>query len=343
MRNTTDFNIGDHVYHTNIEANGIIVDIDDTKRRDMYKVHFPWAKYCRVRYGSWKEKGTKGTKWQFCGADSLVKLDMPIDFGGYGQNKVTMVGKRSLDRLVRLHCGLKPRRPRDGSDIILNYGTLCTPQSAGRVPASIFMLNRNIVANKLEQMKMMGEDLCPESSSTGQIGDPADWIIKPYHSIGGKGIRPAAGSSLRYGEYYQRKFNKVREFRVHCFRWLDNPVPFVQAKVIDDPNQLCWNKKQGGKFRYVYQEGLEYGNFIHDLSMTTRNMMTKMAVEALEKLDYDLGGIDFGLASDGTLKIFEVNSRMGLRERSFFTYKQAFGRLKTMNLQQYIAKRGGRI
>jgi len=184
-------------------------------------------------------------------------------------------------------------------------------------------------------MRYLTEELAPESRTGGITGDPKDWIIKPYISIGGKGIRPALGDSLRHGEYFQRKFNKVREFRVHCFRWLDNPVPFVQEKVIGDSGQLCWNKKQGGKFRYVYQDGLSYGKFATDLSMASRKMMTKMAVDALNKIGYDFGGIDFGMDSNGNFKIFEVNARMGLRERSFFTYKQAFCALRTLNINKY--------
>lgn len=325
---------GDHVYHQSVEANGIVADYDENKKNP-YKVRFPWAKYCDVLHGEWRERGSKGTKWQWCSADSLVKLDMPIDMGGYGQNKVTTLGKRSLDRLIRLQTGLKKRKPRDGSDIILNYGTLFRPEDVARYPQGILMLNRDLVCNKLTQMETMGEELCPESREFINQDGADHYIIKPYHSIGGKGIRPAKGNGKRSGEYFQRKFNKVREFRVHCFRWLDNPVPFVQEKVIGDPDQLCWNKKQGGKFRYVYQEGLSYGKFANDLSMASRNMMTKMAVDALNRLGYDFGGIDFGMDSTGNFKIFEVNSRMGLRERSFFTYKQALGALKALNIQQY--------
>jgi hypothetical protein len=332
--------VGSHVYHQDVEANGIVVDYDGTKR-NQFKVHFPWAKYCTILHGDWVEKPRqRGTKWQWCSRESLTKLDIPIDMGGYGQNKVTTLGKRSLDRLIRLQTGLKKRRPHDGSDIVVNYGTMFRSEDVARFPKqSILLLNRNLVCNKLIQMKMMGEELCPISQTSEPTTPEGDWIIKPFHSIGGKGIRPDDGRGLKQGEYYQRKFNKVREFRVHCFMWTDNPVPFIQEKVIGDKDQLCWNKKQGGKFRYVYQDGLSYGKFVSDLSMASRGMMAKMATAALDKLGYDFGGIDFGMDSTGNFKIFEVNSRMGLRERSFFTYKQVLSALKALNIREYKEKR----
>jgi hypothetical protein len=324
--------IGDHVYHTEVEANGIVTEIDENKKKDKYKVVFQWAKYCEAKHGAWRGMKRADRKWQYAREESLTKLDMPIDLGGLGQHKVTMIGGRSLDRLFRHMTGIKRRKPRDGSDIVINYGASNT-----RVPNSVFMLNRNLIMDKYRQMKIMGEDLCPRSMQNTPH-DKENWIIKPYHSIGGKGIRPAKDKVhgvdvARHGEYYQQMFNKVREFRAHCFLWEDNPVPFIQEKVIENPNQLTWNKKQGGKFRYVYQEGLDYGKF-YGMDEDLIERIRELSVTALKRLGYDFGGLDFGLAGDGTLRIFEVNSRMGLRERSFFTYKQVFNNLRRINYRR---------
>ena len=67
--------------------------------------------------------------------------------------------------------------------------------------------------------------------------------------------------------------------------------------------------------------------------------MTKMAVEALKKLRYDFGGIDFGMDANGKFTIFEVNSRMGLLEQSLYTYKKVFHALRTLNIAGYRRER----
>jgi hypothetical protein len=141
------------------------------------------------------------------------------------------------------------------------------------------------------------------------------------------------------GEYYQRRFDKVREFRVHVFLWMDNPVPFIQEKVIKDRDQLCWNKKQGGKFRYVYQDGLTEGKYMDALSVDLRNKLSTAALSACKKLEYDFGGVDIGVDANGNVKIFEVNSRMGLREQSLFTYKRAIQALRHLDIQTYREER----
>lgn len=320
--------VGDHVYHTEVEANGIVTGIDETKKKDKFHVTFQWAKYCKAKHGAWRGMKREDRKWQYAREESLVKLDMPIDLGGLGQHKVTMIGNRSLDRLFRHMTQIDRRRPRDGSDVVINYGASHT-----QVPNSVYMINRNLVMDKYRQMKIMGEELCPQSTRA-LPANAKGWIVKPRHSIGGKGIYRWDGEFLNPGDYFQKEFHKVREFRAHCFLWEDNPVPFIQEKVIGNPDQLTWNKKQGGKFRYVYQDGLTYGKY-YGLDDELIEKIKLRSVEALERLGYDFGGLDFGLSSDGSLRIFEVNSRMGLRERSFFTYKQVFCNLKRINLNKY--------
>jgi hypothetical protein len=246
---------------------------------------------------------------------------------------VTMLGKRSLDRLIRNVCEIKPRRKRDGSDVVITYG-----QWKHKIPNNVFVLNRKLISNKYGQCKLMG-DLAPDSHLS-RPGEPDnnEWIIKPFYSMGGRGIIPAT-RELKSFEYFQRKFNKVREFRVHCFLWENNPAPLIQEKFIENPDQLCWNKKQGGNFKYVYQEQLDDLPDGGLLSEEDRITMTEMAVKALKLLNYDFGGVDIGMDVEGNCKIFEVNSRMGVREQSMFTYKRVFNTLKTINLDSYKARR----
>ena len=310
--------IGSHVYHIGIQANGSVL------------------------HGSWVDKPKeRGTKWQWCSEDQLIKLDMPEKLGwGLGQNTVRSTGKRSLDRLIRRMTGIRPYgKGKHQPDVLLRYGGMPYNLPSKRT----LIINERITDNKLKQCQIMGEKLAPESWM--YIGDvpevlQTELIEKPFHSIGGKGIREYTGGGTPSGKYLQRKFNKVREFRVHCFLWMDNPVPFIQEKVIGDRSQLCWNKKQGGAFQYVYQEGLPYGKYHGNISKANVGIMTKMAIEACKKLKMDFAGMDFGMDAMGTFKIFEANSRMGLRERSFFTYKQVMNKLFTLNINEYKAKRG---
>jgi len=326
-------NIGDRVYHKEVRGNGIVTAIDETKTKDKYIVEFLWGKYCSIKHGEFLGFKRPERKWQYCRESALIPIewdswDYHLDY----PNKVTFLGKRSLDRLIRTVCEIKPRRPRDGSDIVITYG-----QYKHRVPSNVFVLNRTLICNKYKQCQILG-NMAPESGHVVTDLDRNNWIIKPFYSMGGKGIRTAVNAATRPHEYYQRKFNKVREFRVHCFLWMDNPVPLIQEKFIDNPDQLCWNKKQGGDFKFVYQEL----NEVPDANLLTeenRLIMEDMSVKALKLLKYDFGGVDIGMDAEGNFKIFEVNSRMGVKEQSLFTYKRVFNALRTLNLDDYRSRR----
>jgi len=321
--------IGDRVYHKEARGNGIITDIDETKTKDKYVVEFLWGKYCSIKHGDFRGFKHPERKWQYCREEALIPI--PWDYHN-DINYVTFLGKRSLDRLMRAVCEIKRRRRRDGSDVVITYG-----QWKHKVPSNVFVLNRKLISNKYEQCKILG-DLAPESGHVVTDLDRRNWIIKPFYSIGGKGIRTAYEAASRPHEYYQRKFNKVREFRVHCFLWMDNKVPLIQEKFIDNPDQLCWNKKQGGEFKFVYQEL----NEVPDARLLTegnRLIMEDMSIKALKLLKYDFGGVDIGMNEYGEFKIFEVNSRMGVKEQSLFTYKRVFNALRTLNLERYKEER----
>ena len=327
--------VQDRVYHKGVRCNGVITEIDETKVRDKYKVEFFWGKYCtRILHGEWD--GRRSTKWQWCDEDSLVV----IPNWGDGLNMISMIGQRSLDKLIRLVCEIDARQVHDNSDVVIIYG-----QSNHHLVDAPFVINKNIIINKKAQMDTLGEDLAIQSQVARPTQD-GGWIIKPQVSMGGRDIRPYTDRAwyndyADWNEYYQRKFNKIREFRVHCFLWMAQPVQMIMEKFVDDTSQLCWNRKQGAKWEFFYQDGLNvqelrYGvPFDQDLY----DDIEIRSVEALKKLNYDFGGIDFGMDSLGNLKIFEVNSRMGLKEQSLFTYKRCFDELRRTNIDEYKAER----
>ena len=325
-------NIGDRVYHKEARGNGIITDIDETKTKDKYVVEFLWGKYCEIKHGDFRGFKHPERKWQYCREEALIPI--PWDYHN-DINYVTFLGKRSLDRLMRAVCEIKPRRRRDGSDIVITYG-----QYKHRVPSNVFVLNRTLISNKYEQCKLLG-GLAPISTKQ-EPNEDEGWIAKPYYSMGGRGIYDIEDDTdpINFHTHYvQAKFNKVREFRAHCFLWMDNPVPLIQEKFIDNPDQLCWNKKQGGDFKFVYQElvpKLPDGDFLTELE---RKELTDISVKALKLLKYDFGGVDIGMDAEGNFKIFEVNSRMGVKEQSLFTYKRVFNALRTLNLDSYKEER----
>jgi hypothetical protein len=229
--------VGARVYHKGVRANGVVTAIDADKRRDTHKVEFFWAKYCKdIPHGE-----TWG-KWMWCEPSNLVET--PMYYRTQFYNKVTSIGGRSLDRLIRKVCGIPRRKIRDGSDVTIVYG-----QSNHSLPEGIpLVINRHLIPDKYQQQLMLGDLGLPVSRTRDDF--EYDFIIKPTISMGGRGIREDDGLPLNYGEYYQSKFDKCREFRVHCFLWMDEPVQMIQEKHIENKDQLTWNKKQGGNWRH---------------------------------------------------------------------------------------------
>jgi hypothetical protein len=259
---------------------------------------------------------------QWCSEDALTLTPKPEM-----TRRVSMMGSRSLDRLIQKVCEIPRRRRRDFSDIIINYGL-------GRhsAPARIEVINRYLIMNKYRQcMRLQHNDVSvPHTFPVG--GVPLSWdrpcMAKPFISIGGRDMYQL--DRLDYfnprTHYVQEITPKVREFRAHVFCWVTSnagTVPLIQEKIVDDPEQLCWNKKQGAKFKYPYVPMLG----VHDLPLELTARIRSVAFSACQALGYDFGGVDLALDHEDNLWVFEVNSRMGLREKSMAVYKTAFWEL----------------
>lgn len=324
--------IGDRVYHTGLRANGFVREIDEEKSRDHLVVQFFWAKYCDVPHGSWRGTRRPERKWVYTRERSLVKMGNEIE---PGINTVGLVGNRSLEALIRNVTEIPRFNGRQ--DIAIRYGQY-------RHPRASLVINQYLVTNKYTQCQEMG-DIAPDV----MLEDPNEdrgWISKPFYSMGGEGIYHLEDDSDydMSTHYAQRFFPKTREFRAHVFLWCDPQVLLIQEKIIADESNLpfeplCWNKKQGGEFKYVWQYNHPPKEIWGRLDFTTRERISDLAVLACKRLTCDMGGVDIGLDSDNNLKVFEVNGRMGLREQTLFSYKSAFHKLKHINMEDYINDR----
>ena len=314
-------NIGDRVFHRGTGCNGLIVAIDQNKQYDKYGIRFSWGKYSKMPLHNLggrinEPKGIWGSE------DEIVLTPRPST----RKHPVYILGNRSLDRVLKSVCRLGGGQFRPNNAISINYGTFRYAEANG------FVINRRIVSDKFAQcVRMLSKDCC-----VPKISDhPFDGCIqKPFHSIGGKNITEYHAGDMTYG-YFQKRVNKVREFRAHVALWSENPVPLIQEKTVDDPSQLTWNKKQGGKFTTVYQPHLK----IRELSPSLVTKIHNRAICAVKALNYDMGGVDIALDDEGHLWIFEINSRMGVREYTLATYTQIFWILHNLDIDKYRKER----
>jgi len=325
------FKLGDAVWHKEYKANGFVVE--DDPYGESVRIMFPWAKHCKkIPYGRYRGFKYPERKWCWATPDEISNIPRFNLFDNH-RNKVSVVGGNFLDNLIRAQTNFPRRKPNDGSDIILAYGIGNT-----RCPNNILVLNRNIVTNKFQQQQLLGPDIGLMSINNGHVQMKERWIIKPIHSIGGKGIREAKNSHINYREYYQEKFPKVREFRAHVFLWCDDPLACIQEKKIDNKDQLCWNEKQGSTFFSPYAPEHRWFKLEReDPGLSER--IRDLSIRALKAIKYDFGGIDIGMDAKGNLKIFEVNSRMGFKERTARVYKRVFWDLLDLDINKYKKER----
>jgi hypothetical protein len=315
---TNFYEIGDRIYHRNQIANGIITDFrSHTQHKDWIGVKFMWAKMSPSYHNiilPRRENGDKVELWTR--PSELVLTPKPKQ-----TKNIKMFGRVGFKKRLRAVCEIK-RQYKDRfkyTDIVLGYG-----RTKSWVPYDLPMINRNVNCNKYEQSVMLGH-MAPEVLHLSQYGhstSPEDWILKPYYSVGGDGIQSYLEQTPYHKpRYLQRKINKVREFRAHFYSWpedFNNQVPLIQEKIIYDKTQLCWNKNKGGTFVYKYQPHLG----TDELDTELRKDIQKVAIRACNAIDYDMGGVDIGLDDEGRLWVFEVNSMVGMREKTLATFKQ---------------------
>lgn len=235
-------------------------------------------------------------------------------------------GKGGLARLLRRNLGYRrlttATRIRD-DDIIVNCGENLQRQDLRNI------VNGNLIFNKFRQIRTMIEAgiECPESVQ-GAPDNLTDWIVKPYQSQGGRGIRRATEGDTPDTHYYQRYIDKRREFRGHVALWLPNGercFSIQEKKLPEGTNHrdvLCWNH--------------DFGSFFHR-STTPNNRAEKRArfplfariedicIKSCEAIGHDFGAVDLLMDNNRKLWVIEVNTRPGIdTEASWNIYIDVF-------------------
>jgi len=321
------FSIGDRVYHYGAQGNGIVVAIHPTNYRSKFGVQFFWKKYkkCRLHTLDGFLEKPMGI---WASADKLVKTPLPEE----RVNRFFLLGRKSLDKLINKMCEIPLRSPQTSANIYINYGTFRHVTNPVFVNFNSLVINKELMSNKYNQIKKMEHTGVGVPKTELSIFD--NCIQKPYHSMGGKNIKEYEEGDYIYG-YFQEKINKIREFRAHVFLWNDIKVPLIQEKFVENISQLTWNKKQGGEFKAQYQPALD----VNKIDATLLHRIAALSVSATRTLHYDMGGVDIIMDSSDELYVIEINSRMGLREKSFATYKQVFWKLYNLNVDEYKLNR----
>ncbi len=315
--------VGDRVFSPGLKKNGVIVTTRDSSNRDTLGVRLYTTHELEDNEPHNLDGFLTENRGFWCRESRLVHTPKPRQ----QHNKVTLLGNRGTHKTIRRIAEIERRWPRDRSNIVINYGIV-----RHKVPQQIFLLNRTLMPNKLQQCRTFQRYgvAVPPTVEFPRKG----FIQKPYFSFGGNNIFEGEDIRPRHNSYYQKKVNKSREFRAHVFLWSEEQTPYIQEKVPPDNTQLCWNLHQGSEFSIVYSSVLGKDK----LPTGLKEEIQQLAISAVKALKYDFGGVDIIFSSGGELSVIEINARCGLRERSMAEIKTRFWELNNLNINEY--KRG---
>lgn len=224
------------------------------------------------------------------------------------------------------------------------------------------IINKVLVPNKLKaQQKMYDKGLHDHILVHNETGiseydlsrDPNGWLLKPYNSQGGRGIKIYEGERVRSGFYLQKNAKKFREFRAHVGLWLENPVFTIQEKkpkpelfddLIGDPDYYFWPIEEAEVREALPVTWNIESGFYFRRSTTPENREEKanryplfarieeLAIKAVAAIGYQFGAVDILMDEDRQLWVIEVNSHPAIKnEESKRIYKIALEPLKEIN------------
>jgi len=185
------------------------------------------------------------------------------------------------------------------------------------------VINCNIPKSKYWAVNQVTVDHPISKRKLGADENPSDYIIKKFHSMGGRGIRRATTRERMADHYYQKFINRgPYEIRVHAYNWIDQSEWPVQKRVGPE-DQIAWNWRQGGRFINVQAPG-RYNIFKQARSMSK---------QVLKDLELDFGAIDFVVDTEGKIYFIEINTAPGWcrtnEERSINAFKKLTDGVRT--------------
>lgn len=250
---------------------------------------------------------------------------------------IKLIGKKGSKACKEIRSGSKilsyTGKTKAVTDALINYG-LPRDRLGGffkKFPSarSIPIVNRSVGYSKYNVCKRAADKsiTVPDSKlSLGANDDKAKWIEKRTNSIGGKGIRLAAGKSSISGKYYQEFIGKRRyELRVHAFAWMPKEEWRVQKR-LGAADEIAWNYKNGGHFVTVHNPR-SYNVFVKAEDISEK---------VLDMLGMSFGAVDFLVDASYNLYFIEVNSAPGFSELSRPIYVDAFTKLKQLKREDLL-------
>ena len=230
------------------------------------------------------------------------------------------------------------------------------------------IINKTLVTNKLEAQRKMEAEGAREHILTWRRQEPSSadhdrspdlWVVKPYASQGGVGIRTYEGGRLNTHYYLQKRVNKLREFRAHVGLWLNFPVFTIQEKkpkpelwedciipaeaVFTSDTDYRWPAYEEQRERLPLTWNVNSGFYLRRAT-TPEDRAEKLsrfplfrrieevAIKAVKALGYQYGAVDILMDDDRNLWVVEINSHPAIKnEMSKALYINALEPLKTMS------------
>ncbi len=175
--------------------------------------------------------------------------------------------------------------------VIVNYGLSGDKLQAWYAEAHGLapIKNNRVFGNKLEccrAVKAAGIPVPDLHHSVNAYINFSDFIVKPLHSFGGRGIVPYTGQRLTAQQYLQKRItNRRYELRVHAVKWLPESEWLVAKRTHPDGEaQLTWNHHQGGSFSNIEMNESNTGVF---------KRAKQYAKKVIDTLGYDFSAVDF--------------------------------------------------
>ena len=237
----------------------------------------------------------------------------------YLYDKYSVAGRELARACNAKTIKLEDTRFRPAPDkLVINWGNsnpavpvdLNQPRSVGRAIHKL---------RAFERFQQMGVS-CPLFTQSVVIAQ--EWSDSNYRVVGrdlegasgGRGITLYdRGAQIGNHRFYTRYVKKQREFRIHVF---NGDVIFQQEKLkkngVEDRDKYIRSHNRGWVFAFRHLEE----DPVPESVITT-------AINAIETLELDFGGVDIGYHELTGATVFEVNTAPGIEETSLDAYRRA--------------------